>query len=207
MTEKLAEIASNMIATLGYGGLALGLIVDSAGVPIPSEILIPLGGLLARQGRMDLTAVIIVGTLAQTIGAVLAYWLGAGSGLKLVKRYGKYVLFSEHELAKTQALFDKYGSWLTLAGRCMPGVRTYIGFPAGVARMHFGRFLTASFIGSLAWTIFLALLGYYVGDQMHVIDDLFHQFGIIILLLFIGGFIWYLYRQRRKRASKPTSES
>lgn len=202
MTEQLTKIASDLIATLGYGGLAIGLIVDSAGVPIPSEILIPLGGLLAREGRMDLTLVIIVGTLAQTIGAVLAYWLGANGGLALVQKYGKYVLFSEHELKKTHDLFDKYGQWLTLAGRCMPGIRTYIGFPAGIARMDFGRFLAASFIGSLAWTLILALLGYYLGDQIHRVDEIFHSFGIVILLLFIAAFVWYLKHQHKKRSAK-----
>jgi membrane protein DedA with SNARE-associated domain len=199
VTEQLTHFAADLIAKLGYGGLAIGLIVDSAGIPVPSEILIPLGGLLAREGRMDLTLVIIVGTLAQTAGAILAYWLGATGGLALVRRYGKYVLFSEHELTKTQTLFDKYGQWLTLAGRCMPGVRTYIGFPAGIARMNFGKFLVASLIGSFGWTILLALLGYYLGDQIHVVDDLFHRFGTIILLLFIAGFIWYLRHQHNKR--------
>src|SRR5215216_1192179 len=176
MSAGLSQIATNMIATLGYGGLAFGLVVDSAGVPIPSEVLLPLAGALAKQGQFDLLTVIIVGTLAQTIGAILAYVIGMGPGIALIKRYGKYVLFSEHELEKTHKLFEKYGAWLTLVGRCLPGVRTYIGFPAGIAKMNFGLFLLASFIGSLVWTIFLSVLGFQLADHLHVIDSILSKF-------------------------------
>ena len=120
MAAGLSEIATNMIATLGYGGLAVGLFVDSFGIPIPSEVLLPLAGAAAKQGQMNLMIVIIVGTLAQTAGAMLAYAIGMGPGLEFVKRYGKYVLFSEHELAKTHTLFEKYGSWLTFAFSISP---------------------------------------------------------------------------------------
>jgi len=195
----LSEIATNMIATLGYGGLAVGLIVDSAGVPIPSEVLLPLAGAAAKQGQMDLLIVIIVGTLAQTAGAILAYAIGMGPGIGFVRRYGKYVLFSEHELEKTHALFEKYGSWLTLVGRCLPGVRTYIGFPAGMARMDFGKFVAASFVGSLGWTIFLSVLGYQLADHLHVIDSILSKFGYVFAVAGIVAFIWYVHHSVKKR--------
>ncbi len=179
--------------------MALGLIVDSAGVPIPSEVIIPLAGALAAQGRMNLVVVIIVGALAQTAGAVIAYLLAASGGLALVKRYGKYVFFSEHELAKTQALFERRGTGLTLVGRCLPGIRTYIGYPAGLAQMPFSTFLAASFSGSAAWTIVLALLGYKLSGSLDQIDQQLNRFGIIVLILFVAAFIWYL-RRRSQRA-------
>lgn len=199
MAAGLSEIATNMIATLGYGGLAVGLIVDSAGVPIPSEVLLPLAGAAAKQGQMDLLIVIIVGTLAQTAGAILAYAIGMGPGIGFVRRYGKYVLFSEHELEKTHALFEKYGSWLTLVGRCLPGVRTYIGFPAGMARMDFGKFVAASFVGSLGWTIFLSVLGYQLADHLHVIDSILSKFGYVFAVAGIVAFIWYVHHSVKKR--------
>ncbi len=205
MAAGLSQIATNMIATLGYGGLAVGLIVDSAGVPIPSEVLLPLAGAVAKQGEMSLLMVIIVGTLAQTLGAVLAYAIGMGPGLVLIKKYGKYVLFSEHELEKTHALFEKYGAWLTLVGRCLPGVRTYIGFPAGIARMNFSLFVAASFIGSLIWTVFLSVLGYQLADHLHVIDSILSKFGYFFAVAGIVFFLWFVHRHTKKRRAAKAS--
>lgn len=192
--QQLTQIALDLISKLGYGGLAFGLVVDSAGVPIPSEVLIPLAGALAKEGRFDFTTVLVVGTLAQTAGAVLAYWLGATGGLALAEKYGKYVFFSSRELAVTHRWFEKYGKWLTFFGRCMPIIRTYIGFPAGVAKMPFGQFLVASFAGSAAWTLLLATLGYKLADNLHAIDAVLHKFSILIALLLVGAVIWYIKR-------------
>lgn len=199
LTQKLAAASTALIYSLGYGGLAVGLIVDSAGIPIPSEILIPLAGALVREGKFDLTIVIAIGTLAQTFGAVLAYWIGAKGGLPLVERYGKYVLFSTRELHVTERWFNKYGKWLTLSGRCLPVIRTYIGFPAGLARMHFGEFLVASFVGSLVWTVVLTWAGYQLSGQLGLIDKFFHQFSLIVVALLILGAIWYV-RHLKKRS-------
>lgn len=198
MLEWLTQAAFDLIATLGYAGLAVGLIVDSAGVPIPSEILIPFAGVLARQGRMDIMAVVAIGALAQTAGAVLAYYLGASGGLALAHKYGKYVFFSERELAITHRWFERHGAWLTLFGRCIPVIRTYIGFPAGVAKMPFGRFLIASFAGSTIWTIFLAYLGYQAGDRIHEIEAVFKRFNIAIIGLLAIAAIWYVKRHLKK---------
>jgi len=201
MAAGLSEVATNLIATLGYGGLAFGLFVDSFGVPIPSEVLLPLAGAAAKQGQMSLLAVIVVGTLAQTAGAIVAYGIGMGPGLGFVKRYGKYVLFSEHELEKTHALFEKYGSWLTLFGRCLPGIRTYIGIPAGMARMKFSAFVAASFLGSLIWTIFLSVLGYQLADHLQQIDSFLSKFGYLLAIVSIAAFIWFVnHRSKKKKA-------
>jgi membrane protein DedA with SNARE-associated domain len=194
---NLANIAKDLLSGLGYGGLFFGLVVDSVGVPIPSEVLLPLAGALVRQGRFNLALVIIIGTLAQTIGAVAAYWIGALGGLPFVQRYGKYVMFRHHELTKTQALFERYGAWLSLVGRCLPGIRTYIGFPAGVARMRFDVFLAASILGSLIWTVLLALLGYALASKLDLIDRYMAWVGIFVLLAGIILFVWYVRGKRR----------
>lgn len=198
---SLTGLATGMISKLGYGGLAIGLIVDSAGVPIPSEVLIPISGALVNTGRFDYWAVIVVGTLAQTIGAVLAYWLGATGGLALAERYGKYVFFSHRELHITEKYFQKYGQWLTLVGRCLPVIRTYIGFPAGLARMNFTKFLAASFIGSFLWTIFLTWLGLSLGtpERLHAMDEIFHKFNFVIIGLLLIGVFWYVKRHLKER--------
>lgn len=206
MAAGLSEIATNMIVTLGYGGLAVGLFVDSFGIPIPSEVLLPLAGAAAKQGDMTLPLVILVGTLAQTAGAIMAYMIGMGPGLEVVKRYGKYVLFSEHELEKTHKLFEKYGSWLTFFGRCLPGIRTYIGIPAGMARMDFGRFVAASLGGSFIWTVFLSVLGYQLADHLYVIDSVLSKFGYLFAVAGIVGFVWYVHRSVKKRKKNVVVE-
>jgi membrane protein DedA with SNARE-associated domain len=199
LTAQLATIATHLIASLGYGGLALGLVIDSMGVPIPSEVLIPLAGALARDGHFSLVIVIIVATVAQTAGAVISYWLGALGGLPLVQRYGKYVLFRQHELDKTQALFERWGAWLTFGGRMIPGIRTYIGYPAGLARMPFGKFLLATVLGSLGWTIILAELGYWLSGQLSTIDSLVSRFGLLALGVAIVGLAWYLWQSSKRK--------
>jgi membrane protein DedA with SNARE-associated domain len=201
---SLTQIATDLISSLGYVGLAVGLIVDSAGVPIPSEVLIPLAGVLARQGRFTFVAVFIIGTLAQTLGAILAYWAGATEGLVLAEKYGKYVLFSKKELNKTHQAFEKYGAWLAFFGRCVPVIRTYIGFPAGVARMNFPVFVIASLAGSAAWTLLLGWAGYALGsaERLHQFDAVLHKFSLLIVGLIIIAAIWYVKKHLPVRRSK-----
>jgi membrane protein DedA with SNARE-associated domain len=200
ITQQFTALATNLISSLGYSGLAAGLVIDSAGVPIPSEVLLPLAGALAHQGRFSLLLVIVVGTLAQTAGALLSYWLGATAGLEIVKRYGKYVLFRNRELEKTHELFGKYGSWLALAGRAIPGVRTYIGYPAGIARMRVDLFIGASLLGSLIWTAFLSILGYQLANQLNQIAADVNGFGLVMLLLGLAAFIVYLKRRNHTQS-------
>ncbi|MFI5240550.1 MAG: DedA family protein [Candidatus Saccharimonadia bacterium] len=199
--QSLASFATKLIGSFGYFGLALGLVIDSAGIPIPSEVLLPLAGALAREAKYNLVLIIVVATIAQMIGAVISYFIGAYGGLALVERYGKYVLFRSHELEKTNKLFDKFGAWLTLAGRCIPGVRTYIGYPAGVARMRFGVFLGATFIGSLVWSIVLSVAGYELSAKLGVIERIIREFGIVALLLALVIFIWYVYAGRSRASN------
>ncbi len=197
---SLTTVATNLISTLGYGGLTVGLIVDSAGIPIPSEVLLPLSGALINTGRFSFWPVVVVGTLAQSAGAVFAYWIGATGGVAVVKKYGKYVFFSERELGITQKYFDRYGQWLTAAGRCLPVIRTYIGYPAGLSKMSFRKFLSATLIGSLIWTVFLTKLGVILGTPKRLasLDHLFAHFNLIVLALLGLALIWYLKRHFKK---------
>ncbi len=198
LTSQLASIATGLISGLGYGGLAAGLIVDSAGIPIPSEILLPLSGALVRQGRFNFAAVLIVATLAQTLGAYIAYELGARGGIPLVRRYGKYVFFNERELALTQKWFTRYGSGLTLFGRCLPVIRTYIGYPAGIAKMSKTKFLIWSLVGSLGWSAILTYAGYQLAGNLEAIDSVLHRFSLATAALLLALVIWYIYSHLKR---------
>ncbi len=195
---SLGQYALDLISKFGYLGLAFGLVVDSAGVPIPSEVLLPISGVLVRQGHFNFVVVLLVATLAQTAGAILAYLIGAKGGVQLVKRYGKYVLFNERELATTQKAFQKYGSWLTLVGRCLPVIRTYIGYPAGIAEMPLGAFVVYSLVGSLGWSAILTGVGYALGGHLDTFDSILHRFSLIIVGLLVLLVVWYVVRHLKK---------
>lgn len=190
--QSLANFAVNLISSLGYAGIAIGTLVNAMGIPIPSEVLLPLAGAAARQGRFSLLAVITVSVIAQLIGTAIAYWLGRRGGLPLIQRYGKYVFFKERELEITQNLFQRWGQWLVLFGRCIPVVTSYISYPAAVAGMPFGRFMLASGLGFIGWSTLLTVLGYELFGQIDRIHAIFQKFGLFILVLLIIGLIWYL---------------
>ncbi len=199
MSFSLTESATSLVASLGYTGLVVGLVVDSAGIPVPSEVLLPLAGALVSQGRFNLTLVLLIGILAQTLGAIIAYWIAATGGVALAERYGKYVFFSKREMDITERWFKRHGYWLALVGRCVPVIRTYVGFSAGLARMPFGVFVTASLIGSALWTSLLVWLGMRLGSEFGRIDQVLSRFSLVIVGLLVVGAIWYLRRHLSRK--------
>jgi membrane protein DedA with SNARE-associated domain len=192
MNISFTQIATDMISGLGYGGLTLGLFIDSFGVPIPSEVLIPLSTVLALEGRFNLWAVFIIGTLAQVAGGLVGYYIGRYGGEPILERYGKYVLISKRDLKKTRQVFEKYGAWMTLAGRCLPVIRGLIAYPAGIAEMRLDRFLIYTALGSAVWTAFLMALGAMLRHHLEVIDEVGTKFSIVILLVIVALIAWHL---------------
>lgn len=196
--DSLTQFAINLIGNLGYSGLAIGLILDTAGVPIPSELLLLLSGAAAAQGMLNIIMVIIVGTLAQTAGGFIAYAIGAYGGKPLVERYGRYVLISQRELDNVNGWFAKYGSWLILFGHCLPIIRTYVSFPAGITRMSRLKFFLSTVTGSLIWSTLLSLLGYLLGEHVQQINNIFHRFSyliIAIIILAVGYYLWHHFKK------------
>lgn len=200
MAFSLTQTAIDLIASAGYVGLAVGLIVDSAGIPIPSEVLIPGGVIAAQQGSLSLWGVVIVGTLAQTIGGVIAYFIGQ-KGEPLLHRYGKYVLISERDLKATHNAFARRGELLAFVGRCLPVIRGYIGFVAGIANMPFKRFLAATFAGSLAWTAILTILGIKIADNITRIDEIIKPFTVVILIAIVIAVVVFVFKRLREGTS------
>ena len=200
MTTSLTQSAIDLLHNLGYTGLAIGLILDSAGIPIPSEVLISGGAILAQQGRFNLFVVIVIGTLAQTFGAIVAYYIGDKGGLALIHRYGKYVLISQKDLHKTHRAFEKYGMVLALVGRCLPVIRGYIGFVAGIAEMPLRPFIVASLIGSFIWTLLLSWLGYSIAGNVASIDAVMRPFTNIVLVLLVVVVGIFVFRRVTERS-------
>lgn len=201
----LTQIAINFIEMLGYGGLAIGLIVDSMGVPIPSEVLIPLAAVLAKQGSFNLVAVLVISTVAQVIGGVIAYEIGRRGGVRLIRHYGYYVLLSEHDLEITEGWFERYGRGIALVGRCLPVIRGYIGFVAGVGKMPRPQFIIYTTIGSLAWTLILAALGWKLADHVESIDAALKPFTLLIIGIILVAVIWFVASRWSQREELKTT--
>lgn len=196
----------NVISGGGYAGVALLMAIESAAIPLPSEIIAPFAGYLVYTGRFSLFWVGIAGGVGSAIGSALTYWLGHKGGRPLIEKYGKYVLISRHDLDIADRFFAKHGNWSTFIGRLLPVVRTFISVPAGIARVPFWKFLWYSFFGSVLWTWLLAYLGMKLGENWHTLRDKLHGFDTTIIVLIILGGVWWVYRHiKHVREEKKNS--
>ncbi len=183
-----------LYAQVGYLGILVAMAIESACIPLPSEIIMPLAGWMVYRGIFDLWVVAIVGTLGNTLGSSLAYWIGYVGGRPLLLKYGRYVLISEHDMEMADRWFARYGEWTVLFARLLPVVRTFISFPAGVARMPFGKFLLYSTLGAFPWVLALALAGKSMGDNWVIVREVLKNFDYPIAAAILAGVIYYVYR-------------
>ena len=198
MLEKfitlLATWIISVISTMGYGGIVLLMAIESACIPLPSEIIMPFSGYLVFKGEMVLWAVALSGAVGCVVGSIPAYYLGMYGGRPLVEKYGKWVLISHHDLALADRAFAKYGEIIIFIGRMLPAVRTFIAFPAGIARMHMGRCIAYTFVGSLIWCWVLAYAGMKLGEHWDGLKVYFHQFHNVIAVAAVIFVVWYVRR-------------
>lgn len=200
MTERilpfLIHFVTQVIGSLGYAGIAALMGIESACVPLPSEIIMPFAGYLVYTGRFNLLWAATAGAIGCNIGSVVAYWVGAAGGRPLVMRYGRWVLMSHHDLDRMTQFFEKYGTITVLLGRLLPVVRTFIAFPAGVARMPQLRFHLYTFIGSWPWCFGLAYVGMKLGEKWHTdprFEQAFHRFHLVVELGLLAAVIWFVW--------------
>ncbi|MFH1255114.1 MAG: DedA family protein [bacterium] len=184
----------NGIASLGYAGVGLMMAIESACVPLPSEIIMPFAGFLAAQGEFSLFGAALAGAVGCVAGSAAAYAAGIWGGRAFIEKYGKYILISHHDLAIADNFFNKYGSSAIFFSRLMPVVRTFISLPAGIAKMNFGKFIIYSFLGSFPWCYGLAYLGKILGDNWNTLGVYFHKFDAVIAVAIIAGAVWYIRR-------------
>jgi membrane protein DedA with SNARE-associated domain len=171
--------------------------IESACIPLPSEIIMPFSGYLVSTGQMNLWAVSFAGAIGCVLGSLVAYWVGMYGGRPLIEKYGRYVLISRHDLDLADRWFSHYGEAIVFTSRLLPVIRTFIAFPAGVARMNLTRFVVYTFAGSLPWCLGLAYVGQKLGEQWNKDDRLktwFHRFDFIIGIIFVLLAIWWIWR-------------
>jgi membrane protein DedA with SNARE-associated domain len=195
--EILSAFIVATISTLGYGGVVLLMAIESACIPLPSEIIMPFSGYLVYKGQFNLWGVGVAGAVGCVVGSWVAYYVGLYGGRPFIERYGRYVLMSRHDLDLADRWFARYGEAIVFFSRLLPVVRTFIAFPAGVARMNMTRFTVYTFLGSLPWCLGLAYVGQVLGEQWDKSETLktwFHRFDFLIGVVILAGAAWWVWR-------------
>ena len=211
MSEKiiafLVQFVTHVIDAGGYAGITALMGIESACIPLPSEIIMTFAGYLVYLGHFSLFWAATAGAVGCNLGSVVAYWIGAKGGLPLVTRYGKWVLMSSHDLDRMTRFFEKYGAITVLLGRLLPVVRTFIAFPAGIARMPQLRFHIYTFVGSWPWCFGLAYVGMRLGEAWHTdprFHDWFHRFHLSVEIALVVGIVWFVWTHL-KRGREPSA--
>jgi membrane protein DedA with SNARE-associated domain len=202
MSEKLIALLVGVIASGGYLSVVILMAIQSACIPIPSEVIMPLAGYALAHSQFDLIILATVASLASNLGSIPAYWVGARGGRPMVERYGSYLLLSRHDLDRVDHFFDRFGSIAVLLGRMLPIVRTFIAFPAGVAKMNQLRFHLYTFIGSWPWCYALAWVGMKLGATWNSdprFKEIFHRFHLAVEAVLIAAFLWFVISHWKNR--------
>ena len=195
----MTAAVSNFIAAYGLVAVFVLMVAESCGLPFPSEVIMPTSGLLAATGHMNLVAAIVAGASANLVGSLIAYGLAARFGEPLLLGPGRYVGIRRHHLELADGWFKRWGLLAVLIGRVLPVVRTYISFPAGLARVDLGRFSILTFVGALPWCAALALVGYELGKNYDRISGPVEKAAIVIALLVVLVVIVWYWRGREPR--------
>ena len=199
--SALAAWIVAVISAAGYLGIVFLMAVESACIPLPSEIIMPFAGYLVSIGKIGLLGAATAGALGCNVGSTVAYYVAAKGGRAALERWGKYVLISRADLERTDRFFARYGSATVFFGRLLPVVRTFIAFPAGLARMPMGKFQLYTFLGSWPWCFALAYAGYLLGTRWEsdpTLRGFFHDFDAVIAAAVIAGLAWFVWSRWRE---------
>lgn len=203
MLEILAKIIIQFIENTNYFGIFLLMLLESALIPIPSEITMPFSGFLASQGKLSFWGVVATGTIANLIGSLIAYYFGylleETVLLSIIKKYGKFLLIDVHEYHRAKKWFDKYGDKVIFITRLLPAIRTVISLPAGVFTMNIKRFIVYTTVGCLIWSVFLTYVGYVLGENWHSLEGYYRKFEIVLAIILVVGVLWYINHKLKLR--------
>lgn len=195
----ISNWALGIINTTGYLGIFILSALESAAIPIPSEVVLPFSGFLSASGRFDIWAVIFIATLANLAGSIVLFWIGKSGGRWILERYGKYFLIHKNDLEKGDRWFIRHGNKAIFWSRMLPVVRTFISLPAGVSGMNFSKFCLLTFLGALPWNAGLAFVGYKTGENWDILHDYFRSADVVIITLAIVFIGWYIRNHFKKK--------
>jgi membrane protein DedA with SNARE-associated domain len=195
--ETLSNFVISVIEQFGYAGVFVAMGLESACIPLPSEVIMPFAGFVVWKGELTLIGVALVGTAGCLAGSLVAYSVGAYGGRPLLERYGKYVLIRKSELDRAHTWFERFGEIAVFVGRVLPIVRTFISLPAGVAQMDVKKFSLYTVLGSLPWCFGLAYVGVLLGPHWSDLEALFRYLNIVVIAGIIGLVGYLIYHRKR----------
>jgi membrane protein DedA with SNARE-associated domain len=199
MLSSLADWVTDVIDRLGYVGVALLVALENLFPPIPSEIVLPFAGFVARDGRATLLGMIIAATIGSLIGAWMLYGIAAAIGPerfdRFIVRYGKWFRLTSDDITKAERWFDKQAKVAVLVGRCVPLVRSLVSIPAGFRRMRFSTFTVCTLIGSLIWNTALIGAGYLLRDNWHDVEPILNWVQYVVIAVIVGAIAWFVWRR------------
>lgn len=206
MTSKIiSALAGFIIAVIsktGYLGVLFLMAIESACIPLPSEIIMPFAGYLVYRGQFNLFWAATAGAIGCNVGSLVAYEIGRYGGRPLVERYGSYVFLGHHELEMAERFFQRFGAPAVFIGRLLPVFRTFIALPAGIGKMPRLRFHIYTFVGSWPWCFALAWIGMKLGERWDKdprLKEWFHRLDAVIILLLLSGITWFVWSHWKGR--------
>jgi len=205
LTDILTILIKNLYISAGLAGILLAMAIESCCIPLPSEIVMPLAGVMIASGTIlrgvnplvGLLLVALAGATGCLAGSVVAYGIGSAGGRPLMLKYGRYVLISQHDADMADRFFQRWGNATTFFSRLLPVVRTYISLPAGIAKMPFLKFCVYTLLGSFPWCLLLAYAGYLLGNHLSTLAPIFHSLDVVILVALVALVILYIWRHIR----------
>ncbi|HEY7570150.1 MAG TPA: DedA family protein [Nitrososphaeraceae archaeon] len=197
--RPLIEFITSFISSVGYIGIFFLMVLESAMIPIPSEIIMPFSGFLVSAGKFGPILVVLAGSLGNLVGSILTYYFGLKVGRSFIIRYGKYIFFKKEHLEFTERLFQNYGDKISFVGRLLPVIRTYVSLPAGIGKTNFTKFVFYTLVGSLIWNSVLTYAGMQLGNNWKNIDKYSIYLDIATICIFIGFSIWLILKFKKSR--------
>lgn len=194
------DLVLQLMESYGYAAMFICMVLENANIPVPSEVVLGFAGFLISQNVFEFWTTFIVACAAGVTGSIISYWLGVYGGRPLLLKYGKYIFFNEHKFNMAEKMFNKYGGIAVVICRCLPGVRTFISFPAGVARYPFVRFVLYTIIGTIPWTLLLVWAGSILGSHWRDLIQYNHELLIVMIAVFAVIALVFLWKRYRRQA-------
>jgi membrane protein DedA with SNARE-associated domain len=198
----IVDFITSQISNLGYTGIFVLMVLESALIPIPSEIIMPFSGFLVLEKKLDFTATVLAGSLGNLVGSVATYYLGQKIRRDIILKYGRFLFIRENHLEFAERIFQKHGSKITFVARLLPAVRTYISLPAGIGKTPIKKFVLYTFVGSLIWNAMLVYAGMQLGESWENIDTYSPILDSIAAAAAIGFIIWFIRGSSRFKNNK-----
>jgi membrane protein DedA with SNARE-associated domain len=196
MLESLSGIIIHLIQSSGYLGIFILMIFNASAIPIPSEVTLPFAGFLSNQGSLSLLLVIIVGICGDLVGSLIGYAIGyfleENLLLSLIRKYGKFILVTEHDYSLATTWIKKYGAPVVFVGKMLPGIKSFVSVAAGITEVKFVKFIISNLLAALIYVSFVSYVGFYLGSKWNILGGYFRKFELLILVFLILGGLFYI---------------